>query len=898
MRIKVIGIIVVAFIFLSALPLRTSVAEKETFSSSNGVQKRTKLGSSFSQVTKLLASNGDVNDEFGSSVAISGDTLIVVAQNRTAYIFSRNQSSISSWQEVIQLNPNEPVPFGLGATVAIAGNLAVVGAPLRSLGQGAAFIFNRNNGGSNNWGEVTELAFSDMSSSVLFGASVSISNDTVVVGSPGTVDNTIAGAAYIFNRNHGDNNNWGEVAKLTDSDTPSGSRFGGSVSISGDTVVVGAATGNGQKARSGVAYIFSRNKNGSNAWGQVAKLMVDNGRFNDNFGFSVAIAGDTVVIGAPGENFQLGEGAAYIFSRNKNGSNAWGQIKKITGRSENSGIVDFGQSVSISGNTTVVGASISIIPPDVFNGSIHIFDRSQGGSNNWGLVTELFPDDASVGFSGDKFSDSVAISGNTIVVGAPDDDDRGSDSGSAYIFGGNSTLTISSTPTSTLEGNQGGSSWGRSLSQIGDINADGYPDAIVGSPSFNNGQIGEGIARVFLGTPNGISNTSAQLLEINQTGAQFGFSVAGIGDLNNDGFDDVAVGAPSFSQGEMDEGAVFVYLGAANGLQTPAFRILQSNQIGAKMGFSVAAAGDVNADGFADLIMGMPGFTPNLQNRQAGGAGPVGGIAQLLGGLFNAISQNPDLVIAGTQAGEALGTSVAGAGDVNGDGVDDIIAGAPSRDRGAVPNAGTANVYPGSPAGVQAAPLVEFLGTLANAALGSSVVGLGDINRDGFDDVAVGAPGRSRGQNNEGTVNVYLGGVIPSPEPEFTLEGGRENARLGESLVCINDFNSDGVSELIAGAPEYSNGQTGEGAVYVFESDEGRYEDQPRILESNDPEAKFGLSAAGIGTLDTRGFMEIAVGAPLADGNQTDEGVVSIYTLRRVLQTSGVDSLLQDNFEN
>ena len=854
----------------------------------------------FPQLVKLTADDSIAEDMFANAVAVSGNTVIVGASEHdergvnsgAAYIFSRSESGNNAWLQVAKLTASDGVAGNLfGCAVALAGDTAVVGASEADNQRGSVYIFECNEGGVDNWGQVAKLTASDGVASDRFGYAVSISGDTVIVGADRD-DNQ--GAAYIFSRAAGGGNAWGQVAKLTASDGAAGDFFGSAAAISGNTAIVGARRDDDQGGGSGSAYIFSRDQVGSNVWRQVTKITASDGSNFDNFGFAVAISGDTAVVGAR-ENDAQGpdSGAAYVFERDQGGTDNWGEVVKLIA-SDGVANDSFGWSVAISGDTAVVG-SIANDGQDSDSGAAYVFERNQGGATNWGEVVKLI---ASDGARGDRFGIAVALSGQTAVIGADGGGNQSSDLGAAYVFLANSVIDISSTPTTILESNQSNAAFGQSVANAGDINGDGFADLIAGSPLFDNGEENEGIVRVFLGIPTGISNTHSQQLEIDQEGAQFGFAVAGIGDINNDGFDDVAVGAPFFVgppffvQGEVDEGGVFIYLGSTDGLQTPAFRILKGDQAGAMMGFSVAGIGDVNDDGFADVGIGLPGFSANVQNRQARGPAVTGAIAALLGGLLDAINENPDIVIAGTQPGAALGSSIAGAGDVNGDNIDDIIAGSPGRANGAFTNAGAATVYPGSNTGPQATALVEFLGTVVNEALGSSVVGLGDVNDDGFADVAAGAPGFSNGEEAEGAVHIYLGGTNPSLTPERSLESNTVNAQLGASVARMDDLNSDGVPEIIAGAPRYSDGENEEGAAFVFTSRFPSYDDEPRsILQRNQPEAEFGASVAAIGVFNVRGFTELVVGAPQADEDQNDEGTVSLFAVRRGL------TLLIDDFD-
>ncbi|MBI1877004.1 MAG: FG-GAP repeat protein, partial [Chloroflexi bacterium] len=184
-----------------------------------------------------------------------------------------------------------------GLAVSVSGDTAVVGANQDAGGPGAAYIYERNQGGLNNWGQTKIITASDGAFNDQFGISVAISGDTIVVGA--WRDNSDQGAAYIFDRNQGGANNWGQVKKLLASDGVASDQFGIFVAISGNTVVVGAS---GDDALKGAAYVFDRNQGGANNWGQVKKLLASDGVASDGFGNSVAISGDTTVVGAHFDN--------------------------------------------------------------------------------------------------------------------------------------------------------------------------------------------------------------------------------------------------------------------------------------------------------------------------------------------------------------------------------------------------------------------------------------------------------------------------------------------------------------------------------------------------------------------------------------------------------------------
>ena len=203
-----------------------------------------------------------------------------------------------------------------GSSVAIYADTAIVGAAYDDIGsnrdQGSAYIFERNQGGANNWGEVKKLTASDGAADDFF-AGVAIYADTAIVGAihDDIGSNRDQGSAYIFERNQGGANNWGEVKKLTASDGAQDDRFGG-VAIYADTVIVSAYFINtGNNRIRGSAYIFERNQGGANNWGEVKKLTASDSAQNDGFGAPVAIYADTAIVGAIGGN--IGKGSAYIF---------------------------------------------------------------------------------------------------------------------------------------------------------------------------------------------------------------------------------------------------------------------------------------------------------------------------------------------------------------------------------------------------------------------------------------------------------------------------------------------------------------------------------------------------------------------------------------------------------
>jgi uncharacterized Fe-S cluster protein YjdI len=299
-------------------------------------------GASWVEVQKLTASDGAANDNFGWSVAVSGSTVVVGAPAATiggnfaqgsVYVFNLQGGS---WVEAQKLTASDG-GGGFGLSVAISGSTVVVGSP----GNESTYIFNRKEG---SWVEAQKLTASDGGGG--FGASVAISGSTVVVGSP---SNDIFGSTYVFNRQGG---SWVEEQKLTTTHGLSVSFFGYSVAISGSTIVVCAI---GDNVQQGAAHVFNRQ---GGSWVEAQKLTASDGRIFDLFGWSVAISDTTIVVGVPFKKIIGGndnEGAAYVF--NRHGAD-WVETQKLTASDGGFGDL-FGFSVAVSGSTVVVGAEDS-----------------------------------------------------------------------------------------------------------------------------------------------------------------------------------------------------------------------------------------------------------------------------------------------------------------------------------------------------------------------------------------------------------------------------------------------------------------------------------------------------------------------------------------------------------
>ncbi len=384
----------------------------------------------FVEQAKLLGNDSVSNDFFGYSVALSKDTAVVGAYKvddeqeedvGAAYVYVRSNNA---WIQQAKLMAADGEPEDtFGGKVSILGNTAVVGVirdddEINGKDSGSAYIFERT---GTTWRQQVKLTAMDASAGDSFGWSIGLSNDTLVIGAPFDDDKgKNSGSAYIFTRT---GNTWQQQAKITAKDGSEGDVFGISAAISGDTILVGADLNEEKGFNAGAAYVFTRSKG---VWTQQAKLTANDGAEGDLFGVRVALEKDTALISARRDDDNImgvDSGSAYIFTRT---GNSWSQQAKLTAPD---GAKDdrFGRSVALSGDNVLIGAMFQDEQGEN-SGSAYLFRRS---GRTWNFKTQLMPKDGS---KGDVFGWNVALWNNTALISANRDNDKGENSGSAYIF--------------------------------------------------------------------------------------------------------------------------------------------------------------------------------------------------------------------------------------------------------------------------------------------------------------------------------------------------------------------------------------------------------------------------------------------------------------------------------
>ena len=434
-----------------------------------------------------------------------------------------------------------------------------------------------------------------------------------------------------------------------------------------------------------------------------------------------------------------------------------------------------------------------------------------------------------------------------------------------------SHTAISSVMTSQpwiAESDQVGANLGYSVSSAGDVNNDGFEDIVVGAQNYDNGETDEGRAFLYLGSSSGLSSSYAWTAESNQAYARFGYSVSSAGDVDNDGYDDVLVGAYVYDNGQTDEGRAYLYLGSASGLSASPSWTAESDQASAYFGSSVSSAGDVNSDGYDDILVAAL-FYSNGESLE--------GRVYLYLGSPSGPSVSPSWISEGNQTYAYFGRSVASAGDVNNDGYADVVVGAYYYDNGES-NEGRAFLYLGSSIGLSGSPSWTGESNQAGAWFGYSVSSAGDVNNDGYDDVVIGAVGYDNVETYEGSAYLYLGSASGlSASSSWTDESNQDSAYYGV-VACAGDVNKDGYGDVIVGAYFYDNDTADEGRVFLYLGSFSGLSASPSwTAESDQSSAMFGSSLSSAGDVNNDGYDEIVIGAYSYDNDQTEEGRAYLY---------------------
>jgi len=733
-------------------------------------------GSGWSVEATLTATGGAANDNFGVSVAIQGNTAIVGANlddvstnadQGSAYVFIR---SGTTWTQQAQLTAaGGAAGDQFGISVAIADDAVIVGASLDDVGgtnnQGSAYVFTRS---GTTWTQQAQLTAAGGAASDQFGASVALSGDTAIIGArlddvAGLVDQ---GSAYVFVRSGA---TWTQQSQLNATGGDVGDNFGASVALSGDTAIIGARADDvGANTDQGSAYIFIRS---GTTWTQQAQLSVAGGSASDQFGIAVAISGQTVIVGANRSDWGTGgnQGSASVFTRS---GTTWTQQAQLTA-SDGAANDDFGRSVGLSGDFAIIGAPTDDVGANGDQGTAWVFSRV--GSAWIGPDLTLVVSD---GAALDNFGHAVAIDGDTAIVSAPlDDVGANVDQGSAYIFVRSGTTWTQQAQLIAADGVPN-DEFGRSVAISGNT-------ALVGVPLFDI-DVGFGnVGKVYVFIRSGTIWTQQALLNPPSVSvsALFGESVALSGDI-------AVVGSPGSGTG----GAAHVF--SRSGVTWSFRQSLSRSDAAAGDSFGVAAA-------FTGGTMIVGADRDDVDANTDQGSAYV----FTLNTFGTTWIQQAKLTAADGAASDRFGASVSASGD-------SAIVGAPADDVGANTNQGSAYVFTRPPAGTtwtQQAKLLAADGA-ASDEFGRSVGFSGDMVIVGanLDNIAA--------ASDQGSASIFSrSGTIWTQRAQFTAPGGVANDQFGRS-VAISE------SSAIAGAfVDDVGGNVNQGSALVFDVSVGDY---------------------------------------------------------------------------
>ncbi|MFN9992678.1 MAG: FG-GAP repeat protein, partial [Phycisphaerales bacterium] len=775
---------------------------------------------------QVLHPAGAANDRFGQSVAIDGDTMVVgSALDDIGANVDQGSAHVYRWTGNTWLFEATLAGAGVaggdqfGSSVAISRDTIVVGVPFDDIGlvgtnQGSAYVFTRS---GTTWTQQAQLFASGGAASDQFGNSVSIDGETVLVGASrdDVSGKTDQGSAYVFTRR---GTTWTQQAQLIAADGLASDVFANSVSLSGDTAVIGAIFDDvGAVLNQGSAYVFTRS---GTTWTQEAQLVMAGGLASDQFGAAVSVFGDTAVVGADLDDVgaNANQGSAVVFTRSGTTWTQQAQLSSADGAADDV----FGRTVAIFGDTVMVSALGDDIGANANQGSVHIFARS---GTTWTLQAQVTAPDAA---ANDQYGGAVALSGDLAVVSAMlDDQGANSDQGSAWVISRVGSKWLA--PDFQLIAADGAASdfFGNAIAISGDTAVVGVASADVGANA------NQGAAYIFVRSGLSWSQQAKLVASDGAASDSFGTSVGITGNT-------VIVGARLDDVGaNVDQGSAYVFLRTgtawAQQAKLTASDGAASDGFGRAVDFTSGIAGDI-------AIVGAPSDDVGTNTDQ--------GSAYVFSRSGTTWTQQAKVVASDGESGDIFGTSVAVSGDT-------AVVGSMFDDVGANAAAGSVYVYRQSGTLWPEQTQITASDGAASDLFGRSV----GVNNG---TIIVGANGRDIGANsNQGAAYVFTGsGPNWSQQAQLTAIGGSAGDSFGFAVAISNNT-------VIVGAPNDDVVNSDQGSAYIFTRSGTTWTQQTQLVVPGvtSTEIFFGDAVAIDGTIALSSLARDTIGSNSTQGS-------------------------------